>query len=134
MVLQGGAIAAVGLAGSFGPWLGAAAVLGLGTALVYPTLLAAVGDAVPPEDRATALGVYRFWRDLGTMVGALSAGALADAFGFEPTVHAVAALTVASGAVAAVTLRARRPGPRPPRAAGAGPQPDPSPTAPRGRP
>jgi MFS family permease len=117
MVLQGAAISAVGLGRSFEQWLGGAAALGLGTALVYPTLLAAVGDAVPPAERATALGVYRFWRDLGTVVGALSAGAVADAFGLEAAVHAVAALTAASGLVAAATVpggrlgRGRRGGP-----------------------
>ena len=75
---------------------------------MYPTLLAAIGDAVPPEERATSLGVYRFWRDSGFIVGALTAGALADLFGFEVAIQSVAALTVASGVVAAATVRGRR--------------------------
>ena len=79
-------------------------LLGVGTALVYPTLLAAVGDAVSPEERATSLGVYRFWRDAGAMVAALSAGGLADLFGFGVAIQAVAALTVAPGIVAAGTV------------------------------
>ena len=105
MVLQGVAFSVVGAASSFGPWVGAVALLGVGTALVYPTLLAAIGDAVPPEERSTSLGVYRFWRDAGFMVGALSAGVLADLFGFGVAIQFVAALTVGSGMVAAVTLR-----------------------------
>ena len=105
MVLQGVAISAVGYVGSFAGWLGAAAILGAGTALVYPTLLAAVGDAVHPEERATALGVYRFWRDAGAVVAALGAGALADLLGFQEAIQSVAALTVASGIAAAVMIQ-----------------------------
>ena len=89
---------------AFGLWV-AACLLGLGTALVYPTLLAAIGDAVSPGERATSLGVYRFWRDAGFIVGALAAGALADAFGFEIAIQVVAALTVGSGILAAKTVR-----------------------------
>ena len=72
-------------------------------------LLAAISDAVPPEERATALGVYRFWRDGGAVVGALAAGVLADLFGFQPAIQTVAALTAASGILAAATLRGARP-------------------------
>ena len=109
MVLQGVAISIVGATGSFGVWVAAVSLLGLGTALVYPTLLAAIGDAVSPEERATSLGVYRFWRDAGAMVGTLTAGALADMFGFGVAIQVVAALTVASGIVAATAIHGSRP-------------------------
>lgn len=100
MLLQGAAIAATGLFDSFPLWFGAAVALGLGTALVYPTLLAAVGDVVHPEERASSLGVYRFWRDTGAMAGALLAGGVADAFGFRVSIEVVALLTATSGIVA----------------------------------
>jgi MFS family permease len=105
MLLQGGAIAIVGIGGGFGPWFAATALLGLGTAMVYPTLLAAIGDAVHPLERATTLGVYRFWRDCGAMAGALVGGILADLLGFGFAIQAVAALTAFSGIVAAVAMR-----------------------------
>ena len=114
MVLQGVSISLVGALSSFGGWIVAMSLLGMGTALVYPTLLAAVGDAVSPEERDTSLGVYRFWRDAGAMAGALSAGALADLFGFGVAIQAVAALTVASGIVAAAMVgKPRRSAPNP---------------------
>jgi MFS family permease len=105
MLVQAIALALAGLTASFETWLIAVVLLGVGTALVYPTLLAAVGDAVPPEQRAPALGVYRFWRDMGAACGALAAGILADAFGFGIAIQAVAALTAASGVFAATALR-----------------------------
>ena len=105
MILQGLAISFVGAVDFFGGWVVAVSLLGSGTAFVYPTLLAAIGDAVPPEERATSLGVYRFWRDSGLLVGALAAGALADLFGFEVAIQAVAVLTMASGVVTIVTVR-----------------------------
>ncbi len=101
MLLQAGAIAWIGAGSSFESWLPALMLLGAGTALVYPTLLAAVGDAVPPSQRANALGVYRFWRDSGTVAGALLAGALAEQFGYVTAIQAVAALTAASGLLTA---------------------------------
>ena len=116
MLLQAVAISMVGASGSFEGWLGALVLLGVGTAFVYPTLLAAISDAVPPEERATALGVYRFWRDGGAVVGALAAGVLADLFGFQPAIQTVAALTAASGILAAATLRGGRPARALPRA------------------
>lgn len=97
MVVQGLALLAIGMSSSFGPWLAGLAVLGLGTAMVYPTLLAAIGDAVSPLDRATTLGVYRFWRDAGAMAGALIGGAVADALGFRFSIEMVGVLTLASG-------------------------------------
>ncbi|MGW0767231.1 MFS transporter [Streptomyces sp. NPDC002676] len=78
-----------------------AVALGLGTAMVYPALIASVSDHAHPAWRANALGTYRFWRDIGYAVGALVAGVLADAFGLDATVLAAAALTAASGLLAA---------------------------------
>ena len=75
--------------------------------MVYPTLLAAVADAFRPRARAAAVGVYRLWRDLGYVAGALLAGALADYFGTAKAIQAVGALTVASGIVVALRLRER---------------------------
>jgi MFS family permease len=83
--------------GAFGPALAAAALLGLGTALVYPTLIAAVSDVVEPRDRASVVGVYRFWRDSGFVAGALLAGSVADALGSGTAIAIVAVLTAASG-------------------------------------
>jgi MFS family permease len=108
MLLQALAISLVGFGDSFEPWLIAVALLGVGTAMVYPVLLAAIGDSVHPTSRATYLGVYRFWRDTGAMAGALAAGAIADTLGFQASIQAVAALTAASGVVAAVALRKRQ--------------------------
>ena len=111
MLLQGAALAAIALLRGFGTWLGATAVLGVGTAMVYPTLLAAVGDVAPPRSRGSAVGAYRFWRDAGYAVGALLAGALADGFGMAWSIGAVALLTCGSGVLVLIrmpeTLRAR---------------------------
>ncbi len=87
--------------GSFVPALVAAILLGAGTALVYPTLIAAVSDAVQPVERVTAVGVYRFWRDTGFVAGALISGFVADAFGAGAAIAVVAALTAGSGALVA---------------------------------
>jgi MFS family permease len=97
MLLQAGALASMVIWRGFVPWLGAGIALGLGTAMVYPTLLAAIGDVAQPAWRGSAVGVYRLWRDLGYAVGALLAGALADAFGMGTAIGVVAALTAASG-------------------------------------
>ena len=78
-------------------------MLGIGTALVYPTLIAAVSDAVQPVERAQVVGVYRFWRDFGFVIGALLAGFVADAAGFGPAIAIVAGLTAASGVWVALT-------------------------------
>ena len=107
MVLQGVAISLTAGVDSYGVWLGSMALLGFGTALVYPTLLAAVGDAVPATDRASVLGVYRFWRDSGFIIGALLAGVVADLFGFRPAIQLIAAITVGSGVLAIGTVRGR---------------------------
>ena len=84
------------------------ALLGAGTAMVYPTLLAAIGDVAHPLWRASAVGVYRFWRDLGYAVGALLAGIAADALGIPQAIWLVAGVTFASGAVVAVRMRETR--------------------------
>jgi MFS family permease len=89
--------------GHFGGSLAAAVLLGLGTAMVYPTLLAAVSDATQPRERARVVGVYRFWRDFGFVFGALIAGIGADAASAQSAIAAVAALTAASGLVVAAT-------------------------------
>ena len=72
--------------------------------MVYPTLLAVIGDVAHPKWRARSVGVYRFWRDSGYAAGAVLAGVLADAFGYDTAIWAVAALTAASGAVVAVRM------------------------------
>jgi MFS family permease len=98
MLIQAGALALlVAGGGEFVPGLGAAILLGVGTALVYPTLIAAVSDVAQPVDRAQLVGVYRFWRDFGFVVGALLAGLVADAFGAGTAIAVVAALTAGSG-------------------------------------
>jgi MFS family permease len=85
--------------GAFAPALVAAGLLGLGTALAYPTLIAAVSDAVEPRDRAPAVGMYRFWRDAGFVAGALVVGFASDALGSGTAIAIVAALTMLSGLV-----------------------------------
>jgi MFS family permease len=89
--------------GRFAPSLLAAGLLGVGTAMVYPTLIAAVSDATQPRDRARVVGVYRFWRDFGFVLGALIAGLGADAVSSRAAILIVAALTAASGIVVAGT-------------------------------
>ncbi len=113
MTLQGVAISLIGLGRSFSVWAVGLGLLGLGTAMVYPTLLAAIGDSVHPRERATTLGVYRFWRDTGAMAGALIGGGLADLFGFTTAIQSVAALTAGSGIIAAAFLRRERASQRP---------------------
>ncbi|CAN5765050.1 MFS transporter [soil metagenome] len=97
MLLQAAAVAAFALDLGLGGALLAALALGVGTALTYPTLMAAVSDRAGPAVRATYLGVYRFWRDIGTMAGALFAGIVADTLGAGAAIGAVAAATAASG-------------------------------------
>jgi MFS family permease len=97
-----------GQAGNFQLWIAGGVLMGLGTALVYPTLLATIGDVAHPAWRASAVGVYRLWRDLGYAVGALLAGAVADFFGLTHAIEVVALLTFASGAVAALRMRETR--------------------------
>ena len=104
MWMQAVALALVALADSFAWWAGAAALLGAGTAMVYPTLLASIGDVAHPSWRARSVGVYRLWRDGGFAVGALLAGVVADALGIDAAVWAVAALTAVSGLIVALRM------------------------------
>ncbi len=104
MLLQAAALAGFALAGSFAAWAGAAVALGAGTAMVYPTLLAAIGDVAHPTWRARSVGIYRLWRDGGFAVGALLSGLVADAWGIRPAIWTVAALTAASGLLVAVRM------------------------------
>jgi MFS family permease len=98
MLVQAAALTLLALSGGdVATATGAAVLLGLGTALVYPTLIAAISDAVSPVARAPVVGVYRFWRDMGYALGALIAGAAADALGYGGAIAIVAALTAASG-------------------------------------
>lgn len=101
MLLQGIALGAIALLHGFWPWAAAAAVLGAGTAMVYPTLLASIGDVAHPRWRGSAVGVYRLWRDAGYAVGALMAGVLADLFGMSAAIAAIALLTFLSGGLVA---------------------------------
>jgi MFS family permease len=89
----------------FGWWVLGSVLLGLGTAMVYPSLIAAVSDASHPSWRARSLSVYRFWRDLGYAVGALSAGVIADTLGISWAIGSVGALTFLSGVVVALYMR-----------------------------
>ena len=127
MWVQAAGIAIVILSSSFGGFALGAASLGVGTAMVYPTLLATIGDVAHPSWRASSVGVYRLWRDLGYAVGAVVAGVSADALGLQGAMWIVAALTFASGVFAAVrmteTLGSRTPLPKGERSESAWPSP-----------
>jgi MFS family permease len=112
MLVQAAALAGLALSeGDIAAAAAAAAALGLGTALVYPTLIAAMSDAVSPVARAPIVGVYRFWRDMGYALGALVAGAAADALGYGGAIALVAALTAASGLWVLGDMPSRSPAP-----------------------
>ena len=111
MIVQAGGIWLTVLVPSYAAWILGAVLQGLGTAMVYPTLLAAIVDHAHPTWRASSLGVYRFWRDLGYAVGALLSGLIADAIGLGAAIHVVAVLTLASGLVVAATMRGPAPTP-----------------------
>jgi MFS family permease len=104
MWVQAAGIALVALAAGFAGFATGAVLLGVGTAMVYPTLLAAIGDVAHPSWRASAVGVYRLWRDLGYAIGALLAGITADAFGVAAAMWLVAGLTFVSGVIAATRM------------------------------
>jgi MFS family permease len=104
MWVQATGIGIVVLSRAFAGFAAGAVLLGVGTAMVYPTLLAAIGDVAPPSWRASAVGAYRLWRDLGYAIGALLAGIAADAMGLPAAMWIVAALTFASGVVAALRM------------------------------
>jgi MFS family permease len=104
MWVQAAGIGVVALAQAFAGFVAGAMLLGIGTAMVYPTLLAAIGDVAHPSWRASAVGVYRLWRDLGYAVGALLAGLTADAFGLPAAMWLIAVMTFVSGVVSAVRM------------------------------
>jgi MFS family permease len=104
MGVQAAGIALIAATKGFGPWAAGSALLGIGTAMVYPTLLAAVSDVADPRWRASAIGVYRFWRDAGFAFGAIIAGVLADAFGYAVAIGSIAILTALSGLVVALRM------------------------------
>jgi MFS family permease len=105
MVVQAGGIWLTVLVPDYPAWLAGAILQGVGTAMVYPTLLAAITDHAHPTWRASSLGVYRFWRDLGYAVGALLSGLIADVVGIGAAIHVVAALTLLSGGVVGAAMR-----------------------------
>jgi MFS family permease len=104
MFTQAAALAVIATAGSFGVWAAGTLLLGAGTAMVYPTLLAAIGDVAHPVWRGRAVGVYRVWRDLGYAVGALMGGVVADLWSLRTAVWVAAAVSVASALVVAVRM------------------------------
>jgi MFS family permease len=104
MLTQSAALSLIAATSAFTSWAAGAVLLGAGTALVYPTLLATVGDVAHPAWRARAVGVYRLWRDAGFAVGALLSGIIADLWSLRTAVWAVAALTAASGLVVAARM------------------------------
>jgi MFS family permease len=105
MWTQAGGIAVIAISQTFPGFAMGAVVLGVGTAMVYPTLLAAIGDVASPSWRASAIGVYRFWRDLGYAIGAVIAGIAADLLGLSGALWIVAGLTLVSGLIVAVRLQ-----------------------------
>jgi len=108
MWVQAGGLLLTALTGTFEYWLVGSLLLGIGTAMVYPSLIAAVSDASHPTWRARSLSVYRFWRDLGYAIGALSAGIIADLFGLSWAIGTIAALTFLSGLVVVLFMRETR--------------------------
>jgi MFS family permease len=106
--IQAAGLVLTALTRHFGWWLVGSALLGIGTAMVYPALIAAISDASRPTWRARSLSVYRFWRDMGYAIGALGAGIVADIFGPAWAIGATGALTLASGAVVALVMQERK--------------------------
>src|SRR5206468_4679827 len=111
MIVQAAGIWLTVLEPPYAAWLIGAGLQGLGTAMVYPTLLAAIADYAHPAWRASSLGVYRFWRDLGYAVGALLSGLVADLVGLGAAINLVAALTLVSGVAVTWLMRTLRPQP-----------------------
>lgn len=110
LIVQAVGIWQTARAPTYTSWLVAAVLQGLGTAMVYPTLLAAISDVAHPEWRATSMGGYRLWRDAGYVAGALLSGVVADLLGMSAATHVVAALTLGSGLVVAAMMRETRQG------------------------
>jgi MFS family permease len=111
MWVQAGGLLLTAFTSTFSFWLAGSLLLGIGTAMVYPSLIAAVSDASHPSWRARSLSVYRFWRDLGYAIGALSAGLIADLLGMAAAIAIIGVLTFASGAVVALAMREHRAAP-----------------------
>ena len=107
MWIQAVGIGIVILARTFFGFAAGAVLLGIGTAMVYPTLLAAIGDVAHPSWRASSIGVYRLWRDLGYAIGAITTGVVADAFGVATAMWLVAAITLSSGVIVAFRMTNR---------------------------
>ena len=112
MWVQASGLLLIALSRSFPPWLVGAVLLGFGTAMVYPTLIAAVSDASHPSWRAASLSVYRFWRDLGYAIGALASGVMADRLGFAPAIAAAGVVAALSGTLVALVMKEERPSAR----------------------
>jgi MFS family permease len=104
MWVQAAGLLLTALTTSFPYWMVGSVLLGIGTAMVYPSLIAAVSDASQPAWRARSLSVYRFWRDLGYAIGALASGVIADFLGMSWAIAAIALLTFASGVVVATVM------------------------------
>jgi MFS family permease len=104
LVIQAGSVALIAIGQGFPIWAFGAIGLGIGTAMAYPTLLAAIGDVAHPAWRASAVGVYRLWRDAGFVVGALLSGVIADLFGFVAAIWVVAGITAVGAAIVAVRM------------------------------
>jgi MFS family permease len=111
MWVQAGGLLLTAFTSTFAFWLAGSLLLGIGTAMVYPSLIAAVSDASHPTWRARSLSVYRFWRDLGYAIGALSAGLIADLLGMSAAIAIIGVLTFASGTVVALAMREHRAAP-----------------------
>jgi MFS family permease len=109
MLLQGAALFGISRGTGYGEWAAASVVLGAGTAMVYPTLLASIGDTAHPTWRGSAIGIYRMWRDSGYVVGAVLGGIAADLLGMSAAIQIVAALTVASGLLVVWRMPETRP-------------------------
>ena len=103
--MQAAGIALITISEGFQGFAGGAVLLGAGTAMVYPTLLAAIGDVTHPAWRASSVGVYRLWRDLGYAVGAVLAGVVADLLGIKAAMWSIAALTFASGLLVLLRMK-----------------------------
>ncbi|MHC4488432.1 MAG: MFS transporter [Planctomycetota bacterium] len=110
MVVQAGGILLTVLKRDYTYWIVAALLQGLGTAMVYPVLLAAISDVAHPKWRASSIGVYRFWRDLGYAIGALLSGVIADFFGIAAAIAAISGLTFLSGLIVTFSMRETLPG------------------------
>lgn len=105
MLLQGLALLSITLASTVGQFVGVAVVLGIGTALVYPTFLAAIAGNTHPADRPKSLGIFRFWRDLGYAIGAILTGIIADSIGIYASIIFIGVLTMVSGVIILVRMK-----------------------------